>query len=153
MGSTIVYNTLSGNNIDALRTTRTGWGSIVQDEWKATQTLTLVAGARYDLDTFIHATVSPRVALLYRPAPDHTFRLSFSVAYRPPTLIETYSMRALHHNPASAISFSAHLRATSRLHRISVPNRSCPMRPAIKDGIFKHRLSVRANVFLITFRT
>ena len=80
-------NTLSGDIIDGSgHENRLGF--YLQDEWKATQTLTLVAGARYDLDTFIHATVSPRVALLYRPATDHTFRLSFSVAYRPPTLVE-----------------------------------------------------------------
>ena len=82
-------------------------GFYVQDEWKATQTLTLVAGARYDLDTFIHDTISPRAALLYRPAPDHTFRLGISVAYRPPTFIETFSGYAYRHNPASPISFSS----------------------------------------------
>ena len=84
------YNTLSCNILSPQSNHENRLGFYVQDEWKATQTLTLVAGARYDLDTFIHATVSPRVALLYRPAPDHTFRLSFSVAYRPPTFIETF---------------------------------------------------------------
>ena len=57
-------------------------------EWRMAKPLTLVAGLRYDLNTFIKPTVSPRVALIYSLAPDHTLRLSGSVAYRPPTLIE-----------------------------------------------------------------
>src|SRR5438876_1170096 len=64
-------------------------GFYIQDEWKATGSLSLVAGTRYDLDTFINPTISPRIALIYNPIPDHTFRVSGSVAYRPPTLFET----------------------------------------------------------------
>jgi iron complex outermembrane recepter protein len=66
-------------------------GFYLQDEWKATQKLTLVAGARYDLDTFIHATISPRVALLYTVIPDHTLHATISVGYRPPTLSDRIS--------------------------------------------------------------
>jgi outer membrane receptor for ferrienterochelin and colicin len=66
-------------------------GLYLQDEWRAMQSLTLVAGARYDLDTFINPTVSPRVALIYQASPEHTFRVSASVAYRPPTLFETHA--------------------------------------------------------------
>ena len=64
-------------------------GLYVQDEWQALRTLALVAGVRYDLDTFINPTVSPRLAVLYTVATDHTLRLSFSMAYRPPTIFET----------------------------------------------------------------
>jgi iron complex outermembrane receptor protein len=82
-------NTLSGNFIDqASNENRLGF--YLQGEWKATDTLTAVAGVRYDLDTFINPTISPRIALLYTPVPDHTFRVTLSVAYRPPTLFETH---------------------------------------------------------------
>ena len=54
-------------------------------EWRV-KALTLFAGPRYDRDTFINPTVSPRLALVYNLAPDHTIRLSRSVAYRPPPL-------------------------------------------------------------------
>jgi iron complex outermembrane receptor protein len=81
-------NTLSGTGITAF-STETRFGLYVQDEWNLTQSLTAVAGVRYDLDTFIHAPISPRVSLLYTPAPGHTFRMGLSVAYRPPTLFET----------------------------------------------------------------
>lgn len=42
-----------------------------------------------DLHSDINPTYSPRVALFYSPFPNHTIRLSGSVGYRSPTLIET----------------------------------------------------------------
>ena len=81
------HNTLSSNFISQYsRENRLGF--FLQDEWRMTPSFTLVAGARYDLDTFIHPTLSPRVALLYSPTDGHTIRLSGSVGYRPPTLFE-----------------------------------------------------------------
>ncbi|MBS0150687.1 MAG: TonB-dependent receptor [Nitrospira sp.] len=64
-------------------------GLFVQDEWQITPSISVVAGGRYDLDTFINPTVSPRLAVIYQLSPNHSFRASASVAYRPPTLIET----------------------------------------------------------------
>ena len=82
------HNTVSANFLSQFgREDRLGL--YVQDEWKATQSLTVVAGVRYDLDTFIHPTTSPRGAVLYRFHPDHTLRASISVAFRPPTMLET----------------------------------------------------------------
>ncbi len=81
-------NTLSSNYIAAY-TTENRLGLYVQDEWKPFQTLTLIAGARYDLNTFINPTLSPRASILYTPIPDHTFRATVAVGYRPPTIFET----------------------------------------------------------------
>ena len=61
-------------------------GIYIQEEWRATQKLNLVAGARYDLDTFIQPTISPRVSLLYTVIPDHTLHATISIGYRPPTI-------------------------------------------------------------------
>ena len=139
------YNTLSSNQNTPQSNYENRLGFYVQDEWKATQTLTLVAGVRYDLDTFIHATVSPRVALLYRPAPDHTFRLSYSVAYRPPTLTETFfNTRAVTTLPPPFPS-----------PPIGVGHGSTDLSPeqiesyeaGYQGWYFRHRVSVRANVF------
>src|SRR2546426_9457279 len=65
-------------------------GFYIHDEWKATQVLTFVAGVRYDLDSFINPTISPRAAVLYQIAPEHTFRAELSVGYRPPTLAQEH---------------------------------------------------------------
>jgi iron complex outermembrane receptor protein len=44
-----------------------------------------------DLHSDIHPTYSPRVALVYEPITNHTIRVSSSVAYRSPTLVESNS--------------------------------------------------------------
>src|SRR5207245_1169411 len=71
------------------------FGLYFQDEWHATKTFMAVAGLRWDIQTMtgkpgINPTYSPRVALLYKPIEDHTFRLAGSVAYRPPNVIDTH---------------------------------------------------------------
>ena len=66
-------------------------GIYVQEEWRATQKLNLVAGSRYDLDTFINPTISPRVSLLYTVIPDHTLHATASIGYRPPTMSDRLS--------------------------------------------------------------
>jgi iron complex outermembrane recepter protein len=80
-------NTLSSTAINAF-SKEDRFGLYLQDAWNLTQSLTTVAGVRYDLDTFIHATISPRFSLLYTPVPGHTFRMGLSVAYFAPTLFE-----------------------------------------------------------------
>src|SRR2546422_6275017 len=134
-------NTLSGDIVDGYgHENRLGF--YLQDEWKATQTLTLVAGARYDLETFVHSTVSPRVALLYRPAPDHTFRLGFSVAYRPPTLVETlYDARVQITLPPPSPIIVTH--GSTNLS----PEQIESYEAGYQGWYFKHRLSVRGNMF------
>jgi iron complex outermembrane receptor protein len=84
------YNTASSNYLNDY-TTENRLGFYIQDEWKATRMLQVVAGVRYDLDTFINPTVSPRIALLFSPVADHTFRASMAIGYRPPTMFEVNS--------------------------------------------------------------
>jgi iron complex outermembrane receptor protein len=87
-GTNYRHNTLSSNFISQFsREDRLGF--YLQGEWLVAPSLSLITGARYDLDTFINPTISPRVALVYHIASDHTLRASLSVAYRPPTLSET----------------------------------------------------------------
>ena len=81
-------NTLSGTEISGF-SQEDRLGMYVQDAWTLWPTLTLNAGARMDLHSDIHPTYSPRVALVYEPIKNHTFRVSSSVAFRPPTLIES----------------------------------------------------------------
>lgn len=49
-----------------------------------------VVGARWDDIDSIGSVVSPRTALLWSPAGQQTFRVSFSRAYRAPSLINNY---------------------------------------------------------------
>ncbi|GKS57028.1 hypothetical protein YTPLAS18_05550 [Nitrospira sp.] len=84
------YNTGSSNFISQY-TTENRLGLYVQDEWRPLDPLTVTAGIRMDMDTFINPTYSPRGAISYKLAKDHTVRFSGSVAYRPPTMFETSS--------------------------------------------------------------
>jgi outer membrane receptor protein involved in Fe transport len=137
-------NTLSGDLIDGSNQ-ENRLGFYMQDDWKATQTLTLVVGARYDLDTFIHTTVSPRVALLYRPAQDHTFRLGFSVAYRPPTLSESYYDARVQTTLPPPIP-SPPIIVTHGSTNLS-PEQIESYEAGYQGWYLRHRFSVRANVF------
>jgi iron complex outermembrane receptor protein len=69
-------------------TSRTEGGVYVQDEIFMTEQARLVAGARVDKFTSISDPVfSPRVALVLKPRPDHTFRVSYNRAFRAPSMI------------------------------------------------------------------
>ena len=88
-GANYRHISLSSNFISQF-STENRLGMYVQDEWKALNNLTIVAGLRYDMDTFINPTISPRVAVLYQPIQDHSFQASVAIAYRPPTLFESH---------------------------------------------------------------
>ena len=90
------HNTLSSNLVTQ-DSHENRLGFFIQDDLKLAESLSLVAGIRYDMDTFINPTYSPRAALIYSPSQEHTFRLSASVAYRPPTLFEKNANILGHH--------------------------------------------------------
>jgi iron complex outermembrane receptor protein len=138
------YNTLSGNLYPA-SSHENRLGFYVQDEYRATDRLTLNVGARYDLDTFISPTFSPRMALLYRAARDHTFRVGMSIAYRPPTLNEThFDARARTTLPPPFPSPPVEsVQGSSGLS----PEQIVSYEAGYLGWLFRHRLAVRANVF------
>ncbi len=84
------HNTLAMNRIDRYRT-EDRMGFYVQGEWKPTRMFQAIGGVRYDLDTFINPTFSPRGSLVFRPMPDHTIRTTVALGFRPPTFFETYN--------------------------------------------------------------
>lgn len=133
------HNTLSSNFNDHF-SREDRFGVYLQDEWRPVQTLTVVAGARYDLDTFIHATISPRLALLYTPAPDHTFRVTMSVAYRPPTLFETHAENQI---LITGSPIPAQNRGSTGLN----PEQIVSYEVGYQGWFFKHRLRTRVNLF------
>jgi iron complex outermembrane receptor protein len=65
-------------------------GLYFQEEWKAADPITIIAGLRMDIHSQINPTYSPRVSLVYKPAQDHSIRVTGAMSYRPPTLFETY---------------------------------------------------------------
>jgi iron complex outermembrane receptor protein len=66
-------------------------GAYVQDEIFLTRYLRWVVGMRVDLfDVLDKAVVSPRTALLLKPRPNQTVRVSFNRAFRAPSFINSY---------------------------------------------------------------
>lgn len=70
------------------RTAENRLGLYTQIDWQVLPSIEVSAGLRYDLDTFITPTLSPRGALIYHVNSNHAFRFSSSVAYRPPTTLD-----------------------------------------------------------------
>lgn len=79
---------IHSSNILSDRVAENRFGLYAQGDWLVLPSLEASAGLRYDLDTFITPTLSPRGALVYHVNADHAFRLSSAIAYRPPTAIE-----------------------------------------------------------------
>ncbi len=75
-------------NFLSTRTVENRLGLYAHGDWKVLPSLEVTAGLRYDLDTFDPPTLSPRGAVIYNVTPNHTLRLSSSVAYRPPTTFD-----------------------------------------------------------------
>ncbi len=147
------YNTVDGSAVSELgREDRLGFH--FQDEWKMLPSLTLVAGVRYDLHTRIGGTWSPRVALIYNLKPEHTFRLSGSVAYRPPTLFEAnLDLQFLPTLPPLFVPFP--LLGSQKLG----PEQIISYEAGYQGWWLKHRLRTRLDLFfnhlsdLINFQT
>ncbi|MEO6307281.1 MAG: TonB-dependent receptor [Nitrospiraceae bacterium] len=142
------HNSLSSSATDAF-SRENRLGLYLQDEWRATQSLTLVAGLRYDLDSFINPTVSPRVALIYQASPDHTFRASASTAYRPPTLFETHAdQRAITTLPTGVpvpptFTTTTFIKGAPNLD----PEQIISYEAGYQGWFFQHRLRLRADLF------
>jgi iron complex outermembrane receptor protein len=138
------HNTLSGTFVTALQS-EDRFGLYLQDEWRPTEKFLISAGIRYDLDTFINPTLSPRVALLYKPADDHTFRAAVSIAYRPPTVLETYVQQQLITTlPAPLPSPPpSNIRGSTSLS----PERIVSYELGYQGWYWRHRLRARLDLF------
>ena len=79
---------LHSSNILGNRMSENRLGLYAQGDWQMWPSLTISTGLRYDIDTFITPTLSPRGTVVYQLNSNHALRLSGSVAYRPPTVFE-----------------------------------------------------------------
>lgn len=133
---------LSSSNFTSQHTSEDRLGLFAQAEWHAFSSLNLIAGLRYDLDTFVNPTISPRVAAIYTPAEGHTFRLSGSAAYRPPTINEErFNIRANFTLPG--FSFTTPVTGSSALQ----PEQIVSYEAAYQGWFLQHRLRLRADLF------
>ena len=118
-------------------------GLYIQNEWKATQKLTAVAGLRFDMDTFINPTYSPRFSLVYRLLRDHTLRGSIARAFRSPTIFErrTFSRGAFIGGALTGVTTV--LNGSQSL----TPEEITSYEIGYQGWFLKHRLRVRLDTF------
>ena len=70
---------------------RTELGAYLQDEIFLGRRFRLAVSARVDkFSSLAKAFFSPRAALVFKPSPDHSLKLSFNRAFRAPSAIENY---------------------------------------------------------------
>ncbi len=70
---------------------RTEGGAYLQDEIFLSEAVRVVLGARLDKFTSIDGVVvSPRAAVLFKPVPDHSVRLSYNRAFRAPSAVNNH---------------------------------------------------------------
>jgi iron complex outermembrane receptor protein len=141
LGANYRHNTLSGTQISGF-SQEDRFGVYLQDEWRLLQKITLTAGIRMDTHSEIHPTYSPRVALIYAPHPNHTVRLSGSVAYRPPTLFET---NADVRTTSTVFGFST-TNVGQGSHNLK-PERITSYEAEYQGWFFDHRMRVRLTMF------
>jgi len=58
-------------------------------QWMLADQFQLTAGLRYDANNRTKAALSPRIVAIFRPLPDHSFRLGYGLAFRKPTFMES----------------------------------------------------------------
>ncbi len=142
-GANFRHNTVSSNFTDGFaRENRVGL--YVQNEFTPIPEVTLVAGVRQDMQTFIHPTYSPRIALLISPTPNHTFRAGFTVGYRPPTLNE------IHINALVPTIFDGLLGVPPVQFRRTdqpLPEQLVSYELGYQGWFWQHRLRLRADLF------
>lgn len=61
-----------------------------QDAWTISESISTIISARLDLHPLVGPLGSPRVAFIYKPAPNQALRISVGTAFRQPTMAETY---------------------------------------------------------------
>lgn len=71
---------------------RSIWGLYLQDRWDLTDTLRLIAGARYDKYSDFGETFNPRMGVNWEPYKGYSLRFSYGTAFRAPTFSELHSI-------------------------------------------------------------
>lgn len=87
-GGDYQYNTFERTALDAPE--QTSWGTFIQDEWRVTDTFSMMAALRYDYVHDVCGAVSPKISTLWTPTGQVSLRASAARGFHAPTLQELY---------------------------------------------------------------
>jgi len=92
VGGDVLAEELRSDRIDPTRVDRQRYALFAQDEWtpSVAPRISVLAGARVDLDTFFGFYPTPRVALTVTPSRRVTLRASYGRGYRAPSFREMF---------------------------------------------------------------
>ncbi len=140
-GANYFHNAVSQVNVfDTASAHEDRLGLYLQDEWRVMKELTFVAGLRGDLHSEVNLTYNPRLALIYKPHENHTLRISGSVAYRPPNMLET---RNDTRQVVIPFAFSTTLIGSRNLQ----PEKIVSYEAGYQGWFLNHRIRIRADAY------
>lgn len=77
------------NNFLDSDTTRNHFAAALQDQYHLTDTLSIMAGLRWDHYSDVEDDqITPRISGVWQPSEHHIFKLQYAKAFRPPTFME-----------------------------------------------------------------
>jgi outer membrane receptor protein involved in Fe transport len=87
-GGYLRYNFLDIDNMIIRETDEFRGAGFAHVQWNPLDAVQLIGGLRLDLNTSTEAALSPRAAAVFRPWPEHHFRLGYGLAFRRPSYFE-----------------------------------------------------------------
>ncbi len=88
-GGYVHYTALDHQNLIVSSNTELRGAVFAHVQWTPLEALQLTGGLRLDLNDFSEPALSPRAVAVYRPWPDHAFRLGYAQAFRKPSHFES----------------------------------------------------------------
>jgi len=88
-GANLRYLSLHCDTYDPKDMSELRGAGFVHVQWTPLDVLQLTGGLRLDLSTQIEPALSPRAVAVLRPLENHSFRLSYGLAFRKPSLYES----------------------------------------------------------------
>jgi len=101
-GANLRYTTMTSESFTQDEVDELRGAVFTHAQWNLHETLQLTSGLRLDLNSETEPALSPQAVAVYRPWPDHAFRLGYGLAFRKPSFFETrLHVKIENFNPAT----------------------------------------------------
>ena len=88
-GGNIRYTNADSDKIIPNEIVEIRGAGFLQVQWSPLEAIQFTGGMRYDLNSVTEGAPSPRAVVVFRPWPDHSFRLGYGLAFRKPSFMES----------------------------------------------------------------
>jgi iron complex outermembrane receptor protein len=87
-GVNLRYVNMRSDKVVPSKLTESRGAGFIHARWAPWDLLQLTGGLRLDLNTETEGALSPRAVAVFRPWPNHSFRLGYGLAFRKPAFVE-----------------------------------------------------------------